>query len=148
MSRTAWIATIALTILLAGGTWLRTALGVEWSPESVRATVRDAGIWAPLLFIALVTFRLVILIPSQILLAAAGLPVVTSGAVGAAELLRDSGGVVTDPEDVTGFARELEQLQEPALRARRAADSRKVAETLSWDRQIDVLRAELERAVA
>ncbi|MBW2665029.1 MAG: glycosyltransferase family 4 protein [Deltaproteobacteria bacterium] len=80
--------------------------------------------------------------------AAAGLPVVTSGAVGAAELLRDSGGVVADPEDVTGFARELERLQEPALRARRAADSRKVAETLSWDRQIDVLRTELERAVA
>ncbi|MBW2401144.1 MAG: hypothetical protein JRG80_18095 [Deltaproteobacteria bacterium] len=49
---------------------------------------------------------------------------------------------------MTGFARELERLQEPALRARRAADSRKVAETLSWDRQIDVLRTELERAVA
>jgi UDP-glucose:(heptosyl)LPS alpha-1,3-glucosyltransferase len=80
--------------------------------------------------------------------AAAGLPVVTSGAVGAAELLRDSGGVVADPEDVTGFARELEQLHEAALRARRAADSRKIAETLSWDRQIDALRAELERAVA
>ena len=63
--------------------------------------------------------------------AAAGLPVVTSGAVGAAELLRDSGGVVDDPEDVAGFARELEQLHEPALRARRAADSRKIAETLS-----------------
>jgi uncharacterized membrane protein YdjX (TVP38/TMEM64 family) len=73
VTRTAWIATIALAILLVGGTWLRGALGVEWSPESVRATVRDAGIWAPLLFISLVTFRLVILIPSQILLAAAGL---------------------------------------------------------------------------
>jgi UDP-glucose:(heptosyl)LPS alpha-1,3-glucosyltransferase len=79
--------------------------------------------------------------------AAAGLPVVTSGAVGAAELLRDSGGVVADPEDVDGFARELEQLRDPALRARRATDARKVAETLSWDRQIDALRAELERAV-
>ncbi|MBW2287084.1 MAG: TVP38/TMEM64 family protein [Deltaproteobacteria bacterium] len=73
MSRTAWIVSIALLILLAGSTYLRNFLGVEWSPESVRATVRDAGIWAPLLFIALVTFRLVILVPSQILLAAAGL---------------------------------------------------------------------------
>ncbi len=73
MSRTAWIVSIGLLILLAGGTYLRSFLGVEWSPESVRATVRDAGIWAPLLFIALVTFRLVILVPSQILLAAAGL---------------------------------------------------------------------------
>jgi uncharacterized membrane protein YdjX (TVP38/TMEM64 family) len=73
VSRKAWIASIALVVLLAGGTWLRAALGVEWSPESVRATVREAGIWAPLVFIALVTFRLVILIPSQILLTAAGL---------------------------------------------------------------------------
>ena len=73
MSRTAWIVSIALLVLLAGGTYLRNFLGVEWSPESVRATVRDAGIWAPLLFIALVTFRLAILVPSQILLAAAGL---------------------------------------------------------------------------
>jgi uncharacterized membrane protein YdjX (TVP38/TMEM64 family) len=67
------MATIALAILLAGGSFLRNALGIEWSPESVRETVRDAGLWAPALFITLVTFRLVILIPSQILLAAAGL---------------------------------------------------------------------------
>jgi len=73
MSKTAWIVSIALLILLAGGTYLRNFLGVEWSPESVRAVVRDAGIWAPLIFITLVAFRLVVLIPSQILLAAAGL---------------------------------------------------------------------------
>jgi uncharacterized membrane protein YdjX (TVP38/TMEM64 family) len=73
VSRTAWIVSIALVILLAGGSYLRNFLGVEWSPESVRAAVRDAGIWAPVFFIALVTFRLVILVPSQILLAAAGL---------------------------------------------------------------------------
>jgi uncharacterized membrane protein YdjX (TVP38/TMEM64 family) len=73
VSKNAWIVSIALLILLAGGTYLRNFLGVEWSPESVRMTVRDAGIWAPLLFITLVTFRLVILVPSQILLAAAGL---------------------------------------------------------------------------
>jgi len=73
MSKTAWIVLIALLILLVGGTYLRNFLGVDWSPESVRTTVRDAGIWAPLFFITLVTFRLVVLIPSQILLAAAGL---------------------------------------------------------------------------
>lgn len=73
MSRTAWIASIALVVLLAGGATLRNYLGIEWSPDSVRETVRDAGIWAPLFFIALVTLRLVILVPSQILLAAAGL---------------------------------------------------------------------------
>jgi len=80
--------------------------------------------------------------------AAAGLPVVTSGAVGAAELFSHSGGVVADPEDVAGFALELERLHDPALRARRASDARKIAETLSWERQIDALRAELERGVA
>ena len=73
MTKTAWIASIALGTLLVGGTFLRDALGLDWSTASVRALVDGFGVWAPLLFISLVTFRLIVMIPSQILLAAAGL---------------------------------------------------------------------------
>jgi uncharacterized membrane protein YdjX (TVP38/TMEM64 family) len=73
MTKTAWIAAIALVGLLVGASFLRDALGIEWNIGSVRALVEASGIWAPLLFISLVALRLVILVPSQILLAAAGL---------------------------------------------------------------------------
>jgi uncharacterized membrane protein YdjX (TVP38/TMEM64 family) len=51
---------------------LRDALDLEMTADSIRAFVDGAGIWAPLLFIALVTFRAAVLIPSQVLLVAAG----------------------------------------------------------------------------
>jgi uncharacterized membrane protein YdjX (TVP38/TMEM64 family) len=73
VTKTAWIASIALATFLVGGTFLRDLLGLDWNTASVRALVDGFGVWAPLLFISLVTFRLVILVPSQILLAAAGL---------------------------------------------------------------------------
>jgi len=82
VTRTAWIAGIACAALVLGGSFLRTALGVEWNAESVRELVEGAGVWAPAAFIALVTFRLLILVPSQILLIAAGLLFgATAGAV-------------------------------------------------------------------
>lgn len=46
---------------------------VEWSADSVRALVEQAGIWGPLIFLAMMTFRFAVLIPSPILLAAAGI---------------------------------------------------------------------------
>jgi uncharacterized membrane protein YdjX (TVP38/TMEM64 family) len=73
LTKKAWIGWIAVAVFVVGGTFLRDALGVEWSAASIRGLVEGSGLWAPLLFIALVTFRLVILIPSQILLTAAGL---------------------------------------------------------------------------
>jgi uncharacterized membrane protein YdjX (TVP38/TMEM64 family) len=73
MTRTAWIAGVALVVLVVGASFLRDALGIEWNIGSVHALVEESGLWAPLLFISLVTFRVLILVPSQILLAAAGL---------------------------------------------------------------------------
>lgn len=51
----------------------RDALGIEWNAESVRDTVAGYGAWGPAIFVALMTFRAFILIPSQIMLIAAGL---------------------------------------------------------------------------
>jgi uncharacterized membrane protein YdjX (TVP38/TMEM64 family) len=51
----------------------RRSLGLEWSAESVRETVAGFGFWGPLLFVTLVSLRFVFMIPSQILLVAAGL---------------------------------------------------------------------------
>ncbi len=63
--------------LLAGvllGSWaLRRHLGLEWSAESIRELVRGYGLWGPLAFVAIVGLRPVLLVPSQILLVAAGL---------------------------------------------------------------------------
>jgi len=78
--------------------------------------------------------------------AAAGLPVVTSGAAGAAELFRELGGVVEDPEDVAGFAAILDRLAEPGERERWSAAARRVAEAHTWDTQVAALREQLRRA--
>jgi uncharacterized membrane protein YdjX (TVP38/TMEM64 family) len=50
----------------------RRALGLDWTAESVRALVSGFGLWGPPLFVGLVAFRPVLLIPSQILLVAGG----------------------------------------------------------------------------
>jgi len=61
------IASIALGRVVAS------RLGIEWNPDSVRELVADLGAWGPILFVGLVTFRQIILVPSQILLVAGGL---------------------------------------------------------------------------
>jgi len=73
--------------------------------------------------------------------AACGLPVVTSGANGAADLLRDSARVVADPEDVAGFAAALDALEEPSLRAALGAAGRAIAERHGWPAHVAALRA-------
>lgn len=75
--------------------------------------------------------------------AAAGLPVVTSGASGAAELFRGLGGVVEDPEDVAGFAAALKLLADAPTRERLGQGARRVAEAYGWDGQVAVLRRRL-----
>jgi UDP-glucose:(heptosyl)LPS alpha-1,3-glucosyltransferase len=80
--------------------------------------------------------------------AAAGLPVVTSGAAGAAELFRAGGGVVEDPEDIAGFADELLRLGEVAYRNRRSADAREIARDHGWDHHVESLRRQLRLAAA
>jgi UDP-glucose:(heptosyl)LPS alpha-1,3-glucosyltransferase len=71
--------------------------------------------------------------------AAAGLPIVTSATNGAAEVLREGALVLRDPDDVSGFARALEALDDPAERRRLGEAGRAVAETLGWDEHVSRL---------
>ncbi len=80
--------------------------------------------------------------------AAAGLPVVTSGANGAAEVAREGGLVVEEPENVVGFTQALDALSEPASRAGTGKAARAVAERHGWDVHIRALRALHARHVA
>ncbi len=62
-----------LILFVVGGGLLRDALGIEWSTDGIRTLVADAGIWAPITFVALLVFRILLVIPSVILLPAGGL---------------------------------------------------------------------------
>ncbi len=73
--------------------------------------------------------------------AASGIPFVTSGANGAAEIASGAGIVVSDPEDVAGFAAALDRLADPAARRSLGAAARCVAERHDWDSHADSLRA-------
>jgi UDP-glucose:(heptosyl)LPS alpha-1,3-glucosyltransferase len=73
---------------------------------------------------------------------ACGLPVVTTAANGVSELLADGreGFVVSDPRDVGALGRALERMLD-ADRRRMAQAARAVAETLTWQRHVDAMRA-------
>ncbi len=73
--------------------------------------------------------------------AASGLPVVTSGAAGAAEVLGEGGLVVADAEDAAGFAAALDGLTDPAVRRARGAAARAQAEQHGVAARIAAVRA-------
>ncbi len=56
-----------------GGQEFREEAGFEFSTESIRAWVAGLGAIAPLLFVALVTFRNFVFLPSMVVLSAGGL---------------------------------------------------------------------------
>jgi uncharacterized membrane protein YdjX (TVP38/TMEM64 family) len=62
----------ALAIAIAAGWYLRAKSGIEWDVETARELVEEMGFWAPGIFILLVAFRLILLVPSQVMLIAAG----------------------------------------------------------------------------
>jgi UDP-glucose:(heptosyl)LPS alpha-1,3-glucosyltransferase len=72
--------------------------------------------------------------------AAAGLPVVTSGANGAGRWIGASGLVIEDPEDCEGFAKALDVLAEPKTRARLGASARRRAEAVGWPQHVRALQ--------
>jgi uncharacterized membrane protein YdjX (TVP38/TMEM64 family) len=64
---------VALAVVLVGaGVWLRNLLGLELAPETLRRQVEAMGALAPLLFVAALTLRFVLLIPSAVLLTVGG----------------------------------------------------------------------------
>lgn len=73
--------------------------------------------------------------------AASGLPVLTSGANGAAAWLGVAGRVVPDPEDIDGFVDALESLMDADTRATLGKAARARAETRSWIDHVQELHA-------
>jgi len=73
--------------------------------------------------------------------AAAGLPVVTSAANGAARALGEGAAVVDDPEDADAFAARLDALGDPERREPQGRAARKVAQGFGWDAHVAALRA-------
>jgi uncharacterized membrane protein YdjX (TVP38/TMEM64 family) len=67
------VAGAAGVLLLRAGFALRTSAGIELSPESLRAYVEGVGPIAPAVFLGMVTFRSVLLLPSAVVLIAGGL---------------------------------------------------------------------------
>ena len=66
------LVTAALAIAIAVGWYVRVRIGIEWDVETARGLVEEMGFWAPGIFILLVTFRLIILVPSQVMLTVGG----------------------------------------------------------------------------
>lgn len=66
------LALAVLAAVIAVGALTRDALGLEARPGSVRELVRATGPWGPLVFVGVVVFRNALLIPSQVLMIAAG----------------------------------------------------------------------------
>jgi uncharacterized membrane protein YdjX (TVP38/TMEM64 family) len=71
--RRAIFVAVALGIALVGSVFAHESVQVDWNADSVRTIVEQAGFWGPLIFLAMLTFRFAVLIPSPILLTAAGI---------------------------------------------------------------------------
>ncbi len=63
----------ALGLFFVAMRWLREQLGLEMSAESIQATVGKLGLWAPLGYLALVSIRQFLALPSVLVLGSAGL---------------------------------------------------------------------------
>ena len=64
---------LGLSVVSAGIVALRGQLGIAFDPEALRDFVNGLGFWAPLGLVAVVTFRLPLGLPSQVVLLAGGL---------------------------------------------------------------------------
>lgn len=61
------VALVVLSLIIRG------QLNIEWSIASLRAFVDGLGVWGPLAYIGILTFRFLFLIPSGLLLLVAGI---------------------------------------------------------------------------
>lgn len=72
MSRWLLLTAVILALLLVAAL-IRNQLNIEWNIESLRALVQSLGTWGPLSYIGILVFRFLFLIPSSLLLIAAGI---------------------------------------------------------------------------
>ncbi|MFK7731508.1 MAG: TVP38/TMEM64 family protein [Pseudomonadales bacterium] len=62
-----------LVLMLVFSVYSRKHLGIEWNMDSLRLFIQSLGAWGPLSYIAILVFRFLFLIPSGLLLIAAGI---------------------------------------------------------------------------
>ena len=62
-----------VSVIVGTVLYVRNVLGLEWSLDSVREAVDGLGVWGPVAFVAMVTFRHVLLLPHMVVLVAGGL---------------------------------------------------------------------------
>jgi len=79
MRRERLVALAAVAVLLGVAFFARTKLGISWDLDGLRAFMEGLGPWGPLAFIGVVTFRTVLLVPSQLALIAGGICFGTTG---------------------------------------------------------------------
>ena len=70
----------ASAVLCAAFLGLRRVLGLDFAPNSVREVVANMGVWAPLVYVGVVAFRVPLGLPSQLVLVGGGLVFGTSAA--------------------------------------------------------------------
>ena len=64
---------VVVVALFVGFALLRDQLGIEPSHDSLRDAVGRVGVWAPLVYVLVVAFRVPLLVPSQLVLLGGGL---------------------------------------------------------------------------
>jgi uncharacterized membrane protein YdjX (TVP38/TMEM64 family) len=79
MTRERWAALAILGVMVGVAVFARTRLGISWDLDGLRAFVEGLGVWAPLAFVGVVTFRTVLFVPSQLALIAGGICFGTTG---------------------------------------------------------------------
>ncbi len=73
MTRRRWAGLVIVALLLGVALYARTRLGISWDLEALRAFVDGLGAWAPIVFVLLVSFRVALVVPSQLALIAGGI---------------------------------------------------------------------------
>jgi uncharacterized membrane protein YdjX (TVP38/TMEM64 family) len=71
--RRKWLWVLGALALFAAFVLLRRALGLGLEPDRIRESVDEMGVWAPLVFVAIVAFRIPLMVPSALILIAGGL---------------------------------------------------------------------------
>ena len=87
MRRRGWVTLGVVAAVIAVIAALRRSLGIDFDPQSLEGVVNDMGVWAPLAFVVIVTFRVPLGLPSAIVLVGGGaifgaLPGMLYGAAG------------------------------------------------------------------